>query len=104
MSTDEAPNAPSSPQQCPRCHADCSPGSVTYSEETDGSVFVVMGVPAVVCSVCGDARMLSEAEAALRAVLHRRRELVGAMAVPPAWLEALPDPRAVPGMRGAIRW
>jgi hypothetical protein len=104
MSTNEAPTVPSSPQHCPRCHADCSPGSFTYSEEADGSVFVVLGVPAVVCSVCGDVQMLSEAEAALRAVLHRRRALVGAMAVPAAWLEALPGPGAAPGMRGAIRW
>jgi hypothetical protein len=47
--------------------------TLTYSEEDDGSVFLIFGVPAFGCSTCEDASIDPDRIGELRALIRRRR-------------------------------
>ena len=65
--------------RCPLCGGEKQPGTTTFAVDLQFGVVVVRGVPAFVCSVCGDAWIDDPVVAKLEGVVtdaRRKRAVV----------------------------
>jgi YgiT-type zinc finger domain-containing protein len=68
--------------RCPLCGGEKQPGTTTFAVDLKFGVVVVRGVPAFVCTQCGDAWIDDPVAAKLESIVteaHRRQALVDVM-------------------------